>query len=556
MSSPGSKIKEDVSPGTPPLVTAELLTVSVGAKKLLSDLSFVIGRGEHWALTGAAGIGKSTLGKALCGQLFVRGDLRIAYDSGSKAHPSAVFVDQWFHFTDQTGLSSNFYYQQRYNSQDAENAVTVARELEQVAAQVASRQGQGPEGISRQGGETSRAIPMLLKALNLEHRRDASLVQLSSGEHKKLQLIRAFLFKPQLLVLDNPYIGLDAATCATLDGLFADLAADGTQLVIIGESANGLPPVVTHVARLRSDGLTVVPRDAYQLLHSPVSEVPGTEPPLPVYTEGGSEEAASAKGAGNGEASAKGGSVDTAFTDFIRMENVRVQYEQKVVLDKINWTVRKGERWWLKGHNGAGKSTLLSLVVGDNPQAYANKIYLFDKRRGSGESIWDIKRKIGYISPELHWYFDQQTTCADAIATGFFDTTGLYRTISPEQEAIVAEWLNVFDLEAQSHKRIQDLSIGNQRMTLLARALVKNPPVLILDEPCQGLDDFHAARFVRVVDRIMEHPGRTLLYVSHRTDQLPACIDHLLSLAEGRQITNEPYNHLNRTSIQNSSSLL
>lgn len=518
MSSPGSK----TGPDTPPFVTAELVTVSVGAKKILNDLSFVIGRGEHWALMGAAGTGKSSLGKALCGQLFVRGDLRITYDPRSKAHPSAFFVDQWHHFTDHTGLSSNFYYQQRYNSQDADNAVTVLAELEQIAAQ-------------------REAIPDLLKALDLEHRKDASLVQLSSGEHKKLQLIRAFLFKPQLLVLDNPYVGLDAATCERLDSLFMDLAADGTQLVIIGESASDLPAVVTHVATLQADGLTVVPKAAYRLLHKTVSDVPALEPPLPVYRETDPKDITFAEGA--------------TFKNFIRMENVRVKYDEKVVLDDISWTVQKGERWWLKGHNGAGKSTLLSLVVGDNPQAYANKIYLFDKRRGSGESIWDIKRKIGYISPELHWYFDRQTTCADAIATGFFDTTGLYRTISAEQEEIVAEWLNVFDLEAEHHKRIQDLSIGNQRMTLLARALVKNPPVLILDEPCQGLDDLHAARFVRVVDRIMEHPGRTLLYVSHRTDQLPVCIDHVLSLAEGRQIANEPYTLLNRTSIKNTSPL-
>jgi molybdate transport system ATP-binding protein len=529
---PGNEIPGQRIPlNDAPLVSAELLTVSLGAKKVLSDLSFAIGRGEHWALTGAAGVGKSTLGKALCGQIFVRGYLRVAFDPDSKAHPSAVFVDQWYHFTDRSGLSSNFYYQQRYNSQDSENAVTVLQELELAASQ----------GASRPEPEAAQAIPVLLKALNLEHRKDASLVQLSSGEHKKLQLIRAFLLQPQLLVLDNPYIGLDAATCASLDGLFAGLAAGGTQLVIIGEPAGGLPSVITHVATLRPEALTVVPRDAYQLLHTAVSEVPAAEAPLPSYRE----------------PSAEGGNTDASFTDFIRMEGVRVQYEQKVVLDDISWTVKKGERWWLKGHNGAGKSTLLSLVVGDNPQAYANRIYLFDKRKGSGESIWDIKRKIGYISPELHWYFDQQTTCADAIATGFFDTTGLYRTISAEQGEIAGEWLNVFDLGAHRNKRIQDLSIGNQRLTLLARALVKNPQVLILDEPCQGLDDHQSARFVRIVDRIMEHPGRTLLYVSHRTDQLPGCIDHVLALAEGRQIANETYTHpaFDRTTIINTSPL-
>lgn len=529
MNSPGNKNQGPGLPGRAaakavarPFISAELLTITLGARTILNDLSFIIARGEHWALVGEAGVGKSTLGKALCGQVFVRGELSADYD---KSRTTAVFVDQWYHFTDRNGLSSNFYYQQRYNSQDAESAVTVFQELEGLAGPVST-------------------IATLLTAFDLEHRKNTSLVQLSSGEHKKLQLIRAFLTKPQLLVLDNPYVGLDVATCARLDELFVQLASEGTQLVIIGESASGLPNVVTHVATLRPDGLTVVPREAYQLVHDAASVASEAEAPLPAYNPAFAE---------GGSINAFGESGASSFESFIRMEHVRVQYESKIVLDDINWTVKKGERWWVKGHNGAGKSTLLSLVVGDNPQAYANQIYLFDKRRGSGESIWDIKRKIGYISPELHWYFDQQTTCADAIATGFFDTTGLYRAISAEQEALVEEWLNVFDLQSQRRKRLQDLSVGNQRLTLLARALVKNPPVLILDEPCQGLDDRQSARFVRLVDRIMEHPGRTLLYVNHRTDQLPACIDHLLALSEGKQITNEPYQPtFNRTTVNTS----
>jgi molybdate transport system ATP-binding protein len=479
-------------------LSAELLSIQAGARPLLQDLTFSMGRGEHWILTGSAGVGKSTLGKALCGLIFHRGVLHA---------PPSLFVDQWHHFKDRTGLSSQFYYQQRYNSQDSENAVTLLEEL--LAA--------GPAGADSSAAEAWA----ILRALHVDHRADASLVQLSSGEHKKLQLARAFLAKPQLLVLDNPYLGLDAATCANLDELFSKLAASGTQLIIIGDTAQ-VPSVITHIATLRTDALTIVPKAAYELIHSGASELPEAPVVLPAYL-------------------AETQPVGDTFSTFIRMENVSVGYDGKTVLDNISWTVERGEHWWLKGHNGAGKSTLLSLVVGDNPQAYANTIYLFDKRRGTGESIWDLKRKIGYISPELHWYFDQQTTCAEAIATGFFDTTGLYRAIGAEQASMVDQWLDVFDLGAFRSRRLQDLSIGRQRLTLLARALVKNPPVLILDEPCQGLDETQAAHFVRVVDKLME--GRTLLYVSHRVDQLPSCIDHILALEGGRQIEQGPYYH-------------
>jgi molybdate transport system ATP-binding protein len=497
MSNPGNKDGDQA-----PFLSAELLTIGIGARTILQDLTFSMGRGEHWILTGAAGVGKSTLGKALCGLIFHRGLLEMAA-ADTPDRQKALFVDQWHHFKDHTGLSSNFYYQQRYNSQDSENAVTVRQELESL-------------------GLADLDLAALLGALDLTQRADASLVQLSSGEHKKLQLARAFAAKPSLLVLDNPYLGLDAATCANLDGLFTALAAEGTQLIIISD-AQPLPSLITHVATLSEGHLEIIPIEAYTLLHKTESELPLAPLALPAYSDA------------------------ETWKNFVRMERVHVQYGEKTVLDHIDWTVQKGERWWLKGHNGAGKSTLLSLIVGDNPQAYANEIYLFDKRRGSGESIWDIKRRIGYISPELHWYFDPFTTCADAIATGYFDTTGLYRKISAEQEALVASWMEVFELTPFAHKQVKDLSIGRQRMTLLARALVKNPPVLILDEPCQGLDDHQAAHFIRVVDKIMEHPERTLLYVSHRVDQLPGCIDHLLVLEGGRAITKESYQHTKKT---------
>lgn len=488
-----------------PFLTAELLSVNAGARPLFSELTFTMSRGEHWLLTGAAGVGKSTLGKALCGLIFHRGALHIDFApiaAPGDAVPKALFVDQWHHFKDHTGLSSTFYYQQRYNSQDSENAVTLIEELLAAA----------PDAEAEAWN--------LLRALHVDHRAYASLVQLSSGEHKKLQLARAFLSRPQLLVLDNPYLGLDAATCANLDDLFAGVVKHGTQLIIIADGVQ-LPSVVTHVATLSAGALGIVPRAAYELIHSASPELPAAPVVLPRQAPATAD-----------------------FKTFIRMAHVNVRYDNKPILDDINWTVNRGERWWLKGHNGAGKSTLLSLVVGDNPQAYANEIYLFDKRRGTGESIWDLKRRIGYISPELHWYFDQQTSCADAIATGFFDTTGLYRQTTEEQKAIVDQWLDVFDLKASRHRRLQDLSVGRQRLTLLARALVKNPPVLILDEPCQGLDEQQAAHFIRVVDELRD---RTLLYVSHRTDQLPDSIDHVLALEAGHITENGPYNHKIKT---------
>jgi molybdate transport system ATP-binding protein len=174
------------------------------------------------------------------------------------------------------------------------------------------------------------------------------------------------------------------------------------------------------------------------------------------------------------------------FENAVRMVDVHISYGDKVILDNINWEVKKGECWAVSGHNGSGKSTLLSLINGDNPQAFANQIWLFDKRKGTGESIWDIKKNIGYISPELHHYFDMGTDCLSIVASGLFDTVGLFRKLNEEQVWLTRQWMALLHIQRFEERMFQRLSDSEQRRVLLARALVKNPPMLILDEPCQG----------------------------------------------------------------------
>ncbi len=188
----------------------------------------------------------------------------------------------------------------------------------------------------------------------------------------------------------------------------------------------------------------------------------------------------------------------------------------------------------LEGHNGAGKSTLLSLINGDHPQSYANEIFLFGHRRGSGESIWDIKQKIGFISPELHWCFDMQTTCLNTLLSGFFDTPGLYKSATTEQTKIAIKWLDSIGLLAYKDIPLASISPGLQRMVLLLRVLVKNPPLLIFDEPCQGLDEIHVNNFIDLVDRLFYDTEHTIIYVSHISSQIPKCINKKLCLKNGK----------------------
>ncbi|RXK82767.1 ATP-binding cassette domain-containing protein [Filimonas effusa] len=498
-----------------PFIIAQQIQVKHQQQVILNQLNFTINKGEHWLLTGEAGSGKSTLAKLLGGQTFYTGSLSVNYNATSGQMPF-WYVPQWHHFTNHAGIS-DFYYQQRYNSSDADDARTVTEDIKADFPQAAAE-----------------AINTLLEQLGIGHRAGASLLLLSSGEQKKLQLVKAILAAPQLLVLDNPYIGLDIASRKQLNETLGNLTQQGTQLIIISDTKE-IPACITHVAVLNK---TPQPKPAAQ--SNPPTQPKLTAQQLQIFT------VAAFNAADHPVKSSFAFDTDllgdaftatpenSSFQTAVELNNVNITYGDKKVLQQVSWTVNKGEKWLLQGHNGAGKSTLLSLITGDNPQAYANNITLFNKKRGSGESIWDIKKKIGFVSPELHWYFDKNTTCREVILSGFFDTTGLYRTASAEQQKTADAWLHCLQLQSITNKLLAHVSIGQQQLLLLARAFVKNPPLLLLDEPFQGVDEEHAAQFITLIDAWMQQPDRTLIYISHRNDQIPACVNHVFVLEQGK----------------------
>jgi molybdate transport system ATP-binding protein len=224
----------------------------------------------------------------------------------------------------------------------------------------------------------------------------------------------------------------------------------------------------------------------------------------------------------------------------IEMHHVNVTHGDTDVLQEIHWTVHKGDRWALIGPNGAGKTTLLSLILGDHPQAYANRIRLFGSRRGSGESIWEIKRRIGWVAPELHRYYPPRTPCFDVVGSGFYDTLGLYRGCTPSQEDVALSWMARLGIEQQRAHPLYRLSKGQQRLALIARALVKSPELLVLDEPCQGLDAHHRSEVLQAIEEIIRTLETTMIYVSHRREALPQGLTHLLELDGGAIVRQEP----------------
>ena len=217
-----------------------------------------------------------------------------------------------------------------------------------------------------------------------------------------------------------------------------------------------------------------------------------------------------------------------------RMEHVSIRYGSRTILKDLDWEVRNGEKWALFGPNGAGKSTLLSLIYADNPQSYANTLYLFDRRRGTGESIWEIKKRIGYVSPEMHLYYMENVPTLHIVGSGYFDSVGLYRKCNAEQEAGALRWMKVFGIEHLRDRSFLTLSSGEQRLALLARAFVKDPDLIILDEPLHGLDVSNKQLAAAVIEQFCSRPGKTLVYVTHYPHELPSCVDKRFELQKIR----------------------
>ena len=468
------------------------LSVKMGGEPILKNISLTINQKEQWLLTGPSGSGKTVLAHCLIGRHFFSGKINFHFEHEKK---DIVLVDQQHRFKNLCN-TNDLYYQQRFNSSDSENTITVEEELKENAPK---------ENFLDNDWLDILHIRELLKK---------PLIQLSNGENKRTQLAIALLEKPSFLILDNPFIGLDAEGRKTLHGIINKLSQKGIQLLLIA-STQEIPECINHIAHLEKGEMVYAgKRDGFIIKQSPT-----------VYNK---LDERTIKQLKTGE--------NLQFTFAIKMKNVQVTYDGKNILQQINWEVKKGERWGLSGPNGAGKSTLLSLITADNPQAYANEIYLFDKRRGTGESIWDIKNKIGFVSPELHLYFDFSATCFEVVASGLFDTIGLFKHLSETQIEKVQLWLKLFQIENLKSKRLSQLSLGEQRKTLLARALIKNPALLILDEPCQGLDEEQTDYFKNLIDQICESFNTTLVFVSHYQRQVPSCINQFFQLENGRQI--------------------
>lgn len=464
------------------LLRAESNTLQYTGVKLASPYHFEIRAGMTYVVIGENGSGKTTLGKILEKGWNI-GMNRIVGDKRSLCIKSIEFTD----IHSLTGCNDT-YYQQRFES-TANDCIPTVDEL-------------------MSGKISESAWLELCRSLSIDDVRHKRVNYLSSGELRKFLIINMLTEKTDLLIIDNPYIGLDAGSRDLFNGLIADLAGRGTAVMLLLCNPIDIPDYTDYVLPMKN--LTVgemiavkeMGMEQVKLLVGELFDnikklnLPETKPKIPV-------------------------DYHMAFS----LDHCNVAYGNNLILHDVSWRVTAGEKWALLGKNGSGKSTLLSLVYADNPQGYCNDITIFDRRRGTGESIWEIKRRIGYVSPEMHLYFNNGETLLSVVASGLHDNIGCFRRIDEEQKATAMQWIVAFGLENLAGRYFNTLSSGEQRLALIARTFARRASLLILDEPLHGLDMVRKSIVARAIEQITANDGVSLVYVTHYEHEIPKVVD-------------------------------
>ena len=457
---------------------------------MAEPVNFCMEEGEHIAIIGRNGAGKSMFVDLLTGRHpAFPGLVKYGFDEPYDNLKHISFRDTYGGDNDRT-----YCLQQRWNQMEIdEETPTVGQKLEE-AYQLAGEDTPARRALQRH----------IYELFHLEGLLDKYIILLSSGELRKYKLAASLFTNPRVLIMDNPFIGLDRGTRDQLKELMAMLAQEqGLQIILVLAKTDEIPNFITHIVEVK---------DMKVMKKISVNEftVDGLQFLRP--------------------SSSKNCKPSTVNQDIISFNHVSIRYGARTILKDLDWTVRQGEHWSLSGQNGSGKSTLLSLVCADNPQSYACDISLFGHKRGSGESVWDIKKHIGYVSPEMHRSYKQNIPAIQIVASGLKDTVGLYVKPNEAERAQCRKWLDIFGISHLAERKFHEMSSGEQRLILVARAFVKEPSLLILDEPLHGLDDVNRRMVKDRVDEYCLDPEKTLIYVTHYQEELPHCIDHSLYL--------------------------
>ncbi len=449
----------------------------------LLNINWQVKPSETWAVLGASGSGKTALASALTGA----GDLVAGSRTGTVANAGIVSLQAQAELIDR---------ERQRDDSDLTDQVSEGTPVREMLLEVCV---------------DHVLLERLIELFRLKPLLDRGFLKLSTGESRKVLYCRALASKPDVLIIDGPFEGLDAKTVPLVSGILEQLAAEVPMVLVINRF-DELPAYVTDIAVVEDGHLktTLKPDDQQTLnlvsqwLHLKSTEI--TIPPA-IHDE-------------------KPPALDNK-APLVNIRNASIRYTDNLVFEHLDWRIERGQHWQLTGPNGSGKTCLLNLITGDHPQCYNNDIFVCGFQRGNGESIWDIKQYIGYVSSNLQWDYRVGISCKNVIISGFYDSIGLYVKATDLQKDIAEQWLQVLGLQHRRDQPFNQFSHGDQRLLLIARAMVKHPALLILDEPCFGLDDMHRQLVLALVEKICAGSESTVIYVNHHAqDRIEGIVRH------------------------------
>ena len=492
---------------TAPLINIDSCAIFYNEELCIPNISWRLLPGENWLITGNNGSGKTSFVSALTNKSECRPNQNGTFSNALSSSTSIVSFEEAAFLIER---------EKKYDDSDfVEGGIDKGRTPRHLI----------PQSLS------SDAI---ISLCGIEGILNRGLKFLSTGEIRRTLLAAALTKEPSLLILDSPFDGLDSEAVKAVHNLINNLSSSIKKkkenpiqaLIIVLDRYTNIPSSITHVLELsdrkilfsgtREDfesqkiNKSVIQKtdinqvDLHDILSHDIQKLPQD--------------------------------IRTNEKILVEMKNVTVEWSGNRVIEKLSWTLHAGEHWLIRGPNGSGKTTFLELITGDNPQVFRNNISLFGKRRGSGETIWELKEKMGIVSYRLHVEYRSlgDLSLETVVLSGLHDSIGLYQHCGKEERILAEKWLSLAGFTGKKDLLFRDLSYGEQRALLIARAAIKCPPILILDEPCHGLDDTHRQRTLMLLEKIAESGNSTLLHVTHDPTEVLECEHHILEFKPGQ----------------------